>query len=36
MESLHISATYVGKLPCNLPISELRLNSMSSGVCIHK
>ncbi|KHG29859.1 hypothetical protein F383_36047 [Gossypium arboreum] len=36
MESLHISATYVAKLPCNPPIIELRLNSMSSGVRIHK
>ncbi|KHG14988.1 hypothetical protein F383_29654 [Gossypium arboreum] len=36
MESLHISATYVAKLPCNPPISELGLNSTSSGVRIHK
>ncbi|KHG00301.1 hypothetical protein F383_38928 [Gossypium arboreum] len=36
MESLHISATYVAKLPCNPPIRKLRLNSISSGVRIHK
>ncbi|KHG29470.1 hypothetical protein F383_35866 [Gossypium arboreum] len=26
----------LAKLPCNPPISELGLNSMSSGVRIHK
>ncbi|KHG02809.1 hypothetical protein F383_10813 [Gossypium arboreum] len=36
MESLHISATYVAKLPCNPPISELGLNSTSSDARIHK
>ncbi|KHG01362.1 hypothetical protein F383_39232 [Gossypium arboreum] len=36
MECMHISNICVAKLPCNPPIGELGLNSMSSGVPIHK
>ncbi|KHF99841.1 hypothetical protein F383_38655 [Gossypium arboreum] len=36
MDNLHISATYIIKKSCNPPLSEIRLNSTSSGVRIHK
>ena len=35
-DNLHISASYVIKKSCNPPLSELGLNSTSSGVRIHK
>ncbi|KHG12469.1 hypothetical protein F383_26510 [Gossypium arboreum] len=33
---MHVSNICVAKLPCNPPISELRLTSTSLGVHIHK